>query len=177
MIPAEVFDADLCAKELLSHDRGVWTEVRQHLGDDVFTREGEPDRVKIRETVFADPDKRTAIESILHPRIRSLWKTRADAAKTGRDWLIVDIPLLFETHAEDCFDTIVVVACSAANQLRRLVQTRKLDAAIALKMIASQLDLKVKMQKAPHVIWNDGSLMCLDAQAVLAADCLKKRHG
>jgi len=177
LISAEVFDADQCSRDLLTHDTGVWSEVRRHFGDDAFTAQGEPDRTKIREIVFGDPAQRKVLEGILHPRIRARWTSLVSGAKEGRNWLIVDIPLLFETHAGEYFDAVVVVACSAGNQIMRLVETRKLDTEIASKMIASQLELSAKMQRAGHVIWNDGSLACLEDQAVLAADYFKKYHG
>jgi len=177
LIPAEVFDADQCSRELLMHDPQVKSEVRQHFGDDAFTGQGGVDRKKIREIVFRDTGKRKALEAVLHPRIRARWINLASEAKKSREWLIIDIPLLFETHVEEYFSAILVVACSSRNQIGRLVQTRNLDTEIALRMIASQLELNVKMQKAGHVIWNDGSLTCLEDQAVLAADYLKKYHG
>jgi len=178
LIPsAEFFDADQCSRELLTHDSEVGAEVRLHFGDGVFTTQGEPDRAKIRDLVFEDPAKRKVLEAILHPRIRARWTSLATATKEKRSWLIVDIPLLFETCAVDYFDAIVVVACSAQNQVRRLVETRKLDIEIASKIIASQLDLNAKMQKAGHVIWNDGSLSGLEDQAGLVTDYFKKYHG
>ena len=176
LVSAEVFDTDQCARELLTHDPGVQSDVRQQFGDVAFTTQGEPDRTKIREIVFGDAAKRKALEAILHPRIRNLWTGLASTARTGRNWLIIDIPLLFETDAQDFFDAVAVVACSPSNQLRRLVQTRGLDTEIASRMIASQIELNVKMQKAGHVIWNNGSLLCLEEQAVLAAAYLTKKH-
>jgi dephospho-CoA kinase len=177
LIPARVFDADQCSRELLTHDLGVKLEVRRHFGDDVFTPDGEPDRTRIREIVFGDSAMRKALEAILHPRIREKWTSLASASKGRRDWFIVDIPLLFETRSEENFDEIFVVACSAGTQIGRMVQTRGLDKEIASRMIASQLELKSKMQKAGHVIWNDGPLACMEEQAALAADYLKKYHG
>ena len=176
LISTEVFDADECARQLLTGNREVHSEVRQQFGPDVFTVQGEPDRIKIREIVFGDTAKRKALEAILHPRIRERWTSLASDAKHGKNWLIVDIPLLFETHSESSFNDIVVVACSTTNQIRRLVQTRKLDTEIASKMIASQLDLNVKIQKAGHVIWNDGKLARLEDQAFLVAAYFKQSH-
>jgi dephospho-CoA kinase len=45
------------------------------------------------------------------------------------------------------------------------------------KIIASQLDLHLKMQKASHVAWNDGVPAGLEEQAVLLAEYLKHCHG
>jgi len=174
LFPAEVFDADRCSRELLTHDPQVQLEVRQYFGGHVFTAEGSVDRVKLRELVFSDCSGRKALEAILHPRIRERWTSLALTAKASTDWLIVDIPLLFETRVEDYFNSIIVVACSARNQIERLIQTRKLDTEIASQMMASQLELRVKMQQAGHVIWNDGSISCMEQQAVLAADYFKK---
>jgi dephospho-CoA kinase len=89
----------------------------------------------------------------------------------------VDIPLLFETHAEEFFDAVVVVVCSASTQRQRLLATRGLGNDMAGKMIASQMDLSLKIEKADHVIWNNSSLLHLEQQTDIFAAFLRHRHG
>jgi len=62
---------------------------------------------------------------------------------------------------------VVVVACSAATQRRRLIENRRLTAGLADSMIASQLPLTVKIDRADYVVWNDGLPEALDLQAEL----------
>ena len=177
LIPSQVFDADDYSTQLLNQNPQVQSELRQHFGDFVFTTDGLPDRTILREIVFQDPTELKFLEGILHPRIRQCWTSLAAAAKTGRDWLIVDIPLLFETNAESYFNHVLVVGCSPETQTRRLIENRSLLKEMASRIINSQFELQFKMNKAEHVIWNEGSLSCLEEQASLTAEYFKKCHG
>ncbi len=175
-IPAELFDADRAAHELLESDRATQDAVRAAFGAEVFDSDGRPDRARIREMVFSDELQRRRLEDILHPAIRARWTALAAQTQRAGGWLCVDIPLLYETGVEENFDRIVVVACSAATQRRRL-QERGLDAEAGGRIIAAQLDLGMKINKADHVIWNDSTEACLDGQAALLAGWLRQYYG
>lgn len=174
---ARLLDADRVARELLESDGDVRRQVRLAFGDGVFGPGGGPDRARLRELVFADDEKRRTLERILHPRVRERWTAAADTARATGEWLVVDIPLLFETGAERLFDKVIVVACGAAAQMDRLLNIRKLDRAIAGKMMAAQMDLGAKVSRAGHVAWNDGPQAALGEQAALLAAHLKRHHG
>jgi dephospho-CoA kinase len=174
---AALFDADRTAGELLRSDGDVRRLVLLAFGNEVIGPSGEPDRTALREIVFADEQKRRALEGILHPAIQARWVSLAEKARRSGEWLAVDIPLLFETGVERSFDAIIVVACRASTQMDRLLNIRKLDRAMAGRIIAAQMDLDRKITCADHVVWNDGPAAALDAQAALLAAHLQKRHG
>jgi dephospho-CoA kinase len=176
-LSAETFDADRAAHALLGGDPAVHAAVRASFGDDVFDPDGTPNRARLREVVFSDELQRQRLEAILHPVIRARWAALAEQTLRTGGWLCVDIPLLYETGAEANFDRTIVVACSLETQRRRLREIRRLDAATADRMIAAQLDLNVKIQKADHVVWNDSTDTCLDGQAALLAGWLHKHYG
>jgi dephospho-CoA kinase len=165
----EIFDSDRRARELTSGDPEILRAIRDQFGPGVFDEGGVLLRPALRSIVFADPDKRKALEQILHPAIRRSWLELAHANRErARDaWFAVDIPLLFETAAESEFDKIVVVACSPATQRRRLFDSRHLDPELAESMIASQLPLAEKIERADFLIWNDGLPEALETQARL----------
>ena len=175
-MPAAHFDADRCGHDLLESDPAVRESVSRQFGAESFGPAGAPNRVFLREAVFTDAVRRQQLEAILHPAIRARWMALAETANKTGDWLFVDIPLLFETGAESCFDHIVAVACSPENQLRRLVESRGMTADMAAKIISTQIDLQTKMSKAGHLIWNDSTLICLEGQTALFANWLRQSH-
>jgi len=175
-LPAELFDADRCARELLESDATVRRAVSEAFGEDILDESGDFDRARLRALVFANESQRRKLETILHPAIRRRWSDQAaSSARAGR-WFCVDIPLLFETKAESQFDRVIVVACSPGTQRRRLREARGLDDAMAEQIIGAQLDLQVKMGKADPLVWNDSTPANLERQAALLADWLRKRH-
>ncbi len=119
--------------------------------------------------IFSDPNKRKALEAILHPAIRAAWLEMAGALREqpGSPWLAVDIPLLFETSAQSHFDKIVVVACSGATQRKRLMDTRRYTPGLAEGMIAAQLPLAEKIARADFAVWSDGVPESIEIQARL----------
>ncbi len=67
--------------------------------------------------MFADPEKKAALEQILHPRIRRQWALEAERRRNSTEIFSADIPLLYETGDETLCDRVVVVVCSPRVQL------------------------------------------------------------
>jgi dephospho-CoA kinase len=176
-LPAEVFDADRCARQLLEEDAATISAVGAAFGAQVFDAQNRPSRVRLRELVFSSEAHRKTLEAILHPAIRARWAPLAETYCGSPSWLFVDIPLLFEIGAESSFDRTLVVACSGATQHRRLREERGLEVAMIEKIIGAQLALGAKIKKADHVIWNDSTLPCLDGQTGLFARWLTQYYG
>ena len=175
-LPAGFFDSDQCARNLLETNGEVLQRVVEEFGESIRTPDG-LDRKKLGSIVFGSAEKRRVLEKILHPEIRSQWLSMAGVARSTNEWLIVDLPLLFETGSEHFLDRVIVVGSRKPTQLRRLIHDRKVDSILAEKMIAAQMDLDMKISKCNHLIWNDGSLAALEEQTVLLAGLLKRHHG
>ncbi len=166
---ARWFDADRAAHALLNDDAEVRALLREHFGGGIFSPSGGLNRPALRAIVFADPEKKRALEHILHPRIRLQWATEADQSRQAGALFLADIPLLYETNGANLCDSVVVVACSEEIQQERLLRRAALTPADALAMIAAQLPLSQKISQADHVVWNNGPLAALTAQVELLA--------
>ena len=177
LLTADFFDSDQCSRELLAGNGDVRQAVLRRFGSEVFREDGTPNRAVLRERVFRDESARKDLEAILHPRIRERWMALLEAAKSGKNWLCIDIPLLYETGAEQHFDRVIVVACSSDTQRQRLRVARGLSDEIATRIIAAQLDLREKISRATHLIWNDSTPASLEGQATLLANWLRHRYG
>jgi len=176
-LAAQVFDADAAARDVVENDPEAKRQIAEHFGAQILEADGRVNRVQLREAVFGDAEKRRALEAILHPLIRARWIGPAQAARRSREWLLLDIPLLFETGAEEACDAVVVVACSPETQRERIVSQRGLSPEMAEKMIASQTSLASKAARADYVFWNDAPLARLEEQAALFAGYLGKSYG
>lgn len=157
---APTMDADLVARELLVSDAEAVAAVRARFGDWVFDAvSGAVSRERLREIVFNDAAARRDLEAILHPRVRRHWVNWAESRRRLRDASdapsLVEIPLLYETGAEEHFDRVVVVACRPETQERRLREHRGLPVEVARRILASQLPVAEKIRRADHVVWND----------------------
>ena len=164
---AAFFDADRAARDLTERDSEVRELIGREFGAAIFSASGDLNRAQMRSIVFADAEKKRALEQILHPRIRRQWSLEAESRRNSTDFFFADIPLLYETGGETLCDCVVVVACSPGVQLERLMARTKLDRAAAEKMIHAQMPLTEKIRRADHLVWNNGGRGVLAAQAGL----------
>jgi len=161
---AKFFDADEVARQLVDLDE-VKQELLAKFGLGIFLRNGDLNREAVRTIIFQDAAKKSALEQILHPRIRRQWSVEADRHRASPEFFFADIPLLYETGGETLCDRVVVVACSPDIQLANLIRRMEIERAPAEAMIKSQMPLEEKIKRADHVVWNNGERPVLAAQA------------
>ena len=167
---ARFFDADVAAKELADNDQEVRGGIEAEFGSDAFSPSGGLNRERIRTIVFADAEKKGALEQILHPRIRRQWSLEAESHRNSANLFFADIPLLYETGGETLCDRVVVVASSPRVQLERLMRRMGVRELEARAMIDAQMPLMEKVGRADHVVWNNGGRDALKGQARLLVD-------
>ena len=174
ILPAKFFNADAAARKLANEDLATKEAIRREFGAEIYSSAGDLNRGLLRSIVFADAGKKRALEQILHPPIRRQWSLEAKEARNAPDFFFADIPLLYETDGDTLCDRVVVVACAHEIQLARLMKRTSLDRLIAGQMIAAQMPLTEKIERADHVVWNNGDRSALAAQAKLLAALWRK---
>jgi dephospho-CoA kinase len=75
----------------------------------------------------------------------------------GATAVVQDVPLLFENGLEPLYSAVVLVYVPEPVQLQRLVEGRGVNEDRARAMIAAQMPIDQKRQRAQHVIDNSGS--------------------
>ena len=159
-----VIDTDELARQVVAVGQPALDEVRRIFGSDVCLADGELDRPKLARLVFKNASQRQALESILHPRIRSLWEHQVGLwREEGRPAGIVVIPLLYETDSAAAFDFVICVACSPRLQRQRLKLRGWTDEELDQRN-ASQWPVERKINLATFVAWNESPVMVLEAQ-------------
>ena len=172
---AHFFDADAAARELGDKDPEVRGLIEKEFGPEVYSTRGGLNREAVRAIVFADAEKKRALEQILHPRIRRQWSLEAERHRNSTELFFADIPLLYETGGDTLCDHVVVVACSPRVQLGRLMARKGLDESNAQRMIDAQMPLTEKIARADHVVWNNGGRAELKEQARVLVDFWNER--
>lgn len=159
---ATFFDADQAAHELVDLPE-VKAELLREFGDSIFLppslEKPRPDlnRDALRAIILRDAAKKRALEQILHPRIRQQWIVLAETHRNSPECFFADIPLLYETGGETLCDRVVVVACSRAIQVARLMENKSMRQSEAEAMINMQMPMEEKIRQANHVVWNNGT--------------------
>lgn len=152
---ATVIDADQLARDAIERGREGFDRVVNEFGDQILIN-GEIDRRALGEIVFADPQKRKALEAIIHPYVRDAFKTAVHKLREGQV-LVYEIPLLVETNAMENFDFIITV--EAPEDIRRSrLSARGLRASDIDRRISAQVSSDQRRKVADAVIDNDGDL-------------------
>ena len=162
---AVVVDADELAREVVQPGQVAWQEIVDAFGPEVLQEDRSLDRPKLRKIVFDDPQARTKLEAMIHPRVRALAdeKIRGLAA-AGQAVVVYEVPLLFEVRLHETLRPVILVACDTKTQTERIVRRDRVTGAEAQKTIEAQMSLEEKRKLADYVIENDGSLEELERQ-------------
>jgi dephospho-CoA kinase len=162
---ATIIDADVLARDAVRAGSPALAKITDRWGDGVLGKDRSLDRDALREIVFYDQTELDALNDIVHPEVMRLRDAEVEAAKERGDNVVVCvIPLLFERHLADDFNTIVLVDAPRSMRLERIVRDRGLDEAEAMKMIAAQMPADLKRARANYVIENDDSIDTLREQ-------------
>ena len=153
---AAVVDTDVIAREVVAPGSPALAEIRAAFGERVFGSDGGLDRRRMRKIVFEDDEKREQLESILHPRIRE--RALEQAGSSDRSYVIIVVPLLVGSALRREIDRVLVVDCSEAVQLARLMARDAEDEQQARRMIDAQASRQDRLAIADDVILNEGDL-------------------
>lgn len=158
-----VLDADAIAREVSSFS-DVIEAVREAFGPEYVLAEG-LNRPRLGELVFNDPNARTRLNGIIHPRVREeMARRQAELEATGARAVVQDIPLLFENHLETLFDATILVDAPLELRVARVVARDGLSAEAVRARDAAQMPALEKRRRATVTLENDGDLASLELQ-------------
>jgi len=155
-----VINADDSSRAVVAPGQPGLTAVVERFGKQVLTDGGELDRRALRTVIFADPNKRRELESILHPLIRA--DMERQASRAVGPYLVLSIPLLIESRSRDGashrVDRILVVDVDEAVQLQRLMSRDSIGADEAHAILAAQASRADRLRVADDVLSNSGTV-------------------
>ena len=147
-------------------------------GKSILLPDGALDRPAMRKLVFDDEAKRRLLMGAIGGAIRKeLFMRLLRHWCMGSKVVVVDAPTLYETKMQRICAQVVVVAADSEVQLRRVVKRDGSSEEDARKIIAAQLPMSEKVERADRVLWNDGTLEEARAKAQALADSLQSAYG
>jgi dephospho-CoA kinase len=150
-----VIDADELAHKVVMSGEPAFEAIVQQFGTGILTKTGELDRRLMRERVFANPDDRSRLEAIIHPRVYAEIERQLDALEAV--YAIVVVPLLIETGGADLVDRVLVVDAPKELQIERVSRRDGTTPAAVEQILAAQLDRQARLAAADDIIENDTS--------------------
>ncbi len=159
---AIIIDADVLAREVVEPGTPALAAIVDRFGIQVL-KDGQLDRSRLAEIVFADPIARRDLERIVHPAVR---ERAANLERAAGDAAVVVhvIPLLVETGQHEDFDLVVTVDADRETQVQRLMARNGFTRAEAESRIGAQATREDRTRAADVVLYNTGSMTQLKQQ-------------
>lgn len=154
-----VIDADEEARLAVEKGEKAYDQIVEYFGEDILHADGTINRPKLGSIIFPNEQKRKVLNSIVHPAVRqNMLRKQEQYLEEGHKFVVLDIPLLFESKLTHLVDKIILVFVNEQTQLARLMARNNFTEVEANERIASQLPLREKLQWADQVIDNNGTI-------------------
>lgn len=159
-----VIDADAIVHELLREDE-VRDELVEFFGPGILDTCGQVDRRQLAAVAFADVQRLSALNKVIHPRV--LGRTERLIAQYNTDRhtraIVLDMPLLVEVGWADRCDRVVFVECDRKRRVERARRKGLDDRDIGIRE-NSQISLDKKAKLADSIVDNNSDFSTLVRQ-------------
>lgn len=170
---APVYDADSHAKELMTTDGILISEIKKEFGDLSYHADGSLNRVYLANYVFHDPVKLERLNRLVHPRVEAdylKWVSK----NAAHPYVIKEAALLFEAGSYKSLDRIIVVSAPEALRVRRVLSRDAHRTVEQIKAIVEkQMPEDEKLKRADHIVVNDETELVLPQVVRLHEEFIK----
>ena len=164
---AGVIDADAISRATTAAHGAALPLIAAQFGADYIGEDGALHRERMRQHIFANALAKAQLEAIIHPLVglEVAAQTRR-LTEAGKACIVFDIPLLVESgHWRARLQRVLVVDCTPATQIIRVVARSGMPAADVQKIMDAQAVRPQRLAAADSVLFNDGiSLLELATQ-------------
>lgn len=145
-----VYDCDAAAKRLMRTSEKLQQELRQLVGQDVYTSDRQLQKSVLSDFLLASEANKLALNDVIHPAVAE------DFLSSGMTWL--ESAILFESGFDSrvSFDRVVCVSAPRDVRIQRIMRRDNITAEKAAEWIDTQMAQKEVERRSHFVIVNDG---------------------
>src|SRR5512136_2110036 len=157
---AYLIDFDALAHFAEEPEQPAWKAIVKSFGTDILNEDGTINRAKLGQIVFADKEKLSRLNSIVHPAVFELWRRRIEDIRemNPRAVVVSDVPLLVEVSIQHLFDVVILIYVSPEDQIKRLRGRNAYSRKEAEGRLDTQMPIDEKIPHADYVIDNKGPI-------------------
>jgi dephospho-CoA kinase len=156
-----VYDADSHAKNLMTTDGILSSNIRKEFGDLSYNTDGSLNRKYLSATVFNDAKKLETLNSLVHPRVAYDYEKWVNEHH-HHPYVVKEAALLYEAGSYKQLDRIIVVTAPDELRIERVAKRdpqRSKEQITAI--IGKQMPQEEKMKRADFVVVNDETTLLI----------------
>ncbi len=156
MADAYVIDADQIARDLQRPGQPGLAAIVSEFGPAATTDDGELNRRKLADIVFADDAQLERLNDIIHPLVYAEMGRQIEA-HTDTPLVVLMVPLLYETGGDQLCDQVAVVTLTDEERIKRLMTRDGVTEEQIRLRLEAQMPQPEKVEHADFVIDNSGT--------------------
>lgn len=156
-----VYDADSHAKELMTTDGILISNIKKEFGDLSYNTDGSLNRNYLSLRVFNDAEQLRKLNQLVHPRVAIDYKRWVEN-KVGAQYVLKEAALLFEAGSNQQLDKVIVVTAPETLRIQRVLKRDQHRTEAQVKSIVeNQMPEEEKMKRADFIVRNDESVLLI----------------
>ena len=154
-----LIEADELGHQVLLPGAEAYDAVIHEFGDEILDEDRHIDRHKLSALVWDKPERLAKLNSLVHPAVIARQRETIDeiARKDPAAIVVVEAAILVETGSYRRFDRLIVVVCTAEQQMERAMKRGAYSKEEVLARLSRQLPLEEKLRVADYVIDTSGT--------------------
>jgi dephospho-CoA kinase len=154
-----LIEADELGHEVMLPGAEAYDAIVREFGPGILDPDGQIDRRKLSALVWDQPERLEKLNTLIHPPVRARQERRmAEIAQADPDAIaVVAAAILVETGSYRSFDKLIVVTCTAEQQMERALKRGSYSREEILARLSRQLPLQEKLRVADYAIDTSGS--------------------
>lgn len=151
-----LLEGDVVAREVVQPGTTALEQIKKAFGASYIRPDGQLDRARLRQLVFAHPAELKKLEAITHADIRERLRSWRDAQSA--DYCVLSVPILIESGMDSLTDRVLAVDVLPETQLQRLTERDGIHDTLARQMLSAQATREQRLARAHDVIDNRGTI-------------------
>jgi len=152
-----VYDADSRAKNVMTTDGILISQIKKEFGELSYQSDGSINRGFLSEEVFPNPSRLKVLNELVHPRVAEDYE-KWISKHLHFTYVIKEAALLFESGSYRSLDWVIVISAPEDLRINRVIKRDKGRTVVQVKSIMNQqLTEEEKISRANGIIKNDES--------------------
>jgi len=149
-------DTDKISRDVTKKGGECRRELTENFGGAILLPNGELDRKKLAEMVFACEEKTKILNKITHKYILNECKSIIlNTQKSGKKAVIIDAPLLFESGFDKSCDVIIAVISNLEKRFERVAKRDNITREQFTARISNQKSDEFFIENSDYTIYNN----------------------